>query len=382
MAGVAYNNAPLYGPTAPNEELYHIAGSVRPNFSVSIPQVMVAILNLNPQAFSQNNVNGLKAGYTLRIPPLNMIYRIQPDYAQRFVTHQNTVWHKINFAENAKSHPKLAKNQDSEKSSRKVLATAKKDVGNLQKTTKVATATEPTTTVTPPKSSIVEIASQQEQIKAQPNPTHPTQTTNQGLPEQIPTALNHPTLNPAQTASLNNATNNLANLMQDTQNFKQQTTTRLNNIEKQQKNIEDKINQLDDEFKTLTYHFIQYANKNQKSNNNYWQQLQENFKSYSTNLIIAFLVFFILLLLLLRSFKSKTRLKPAAPKTGETKKDEYDYMNSEESIPTKLDLARAYMEMGDNESAKSALSEVAVRGNEGQKREANSLLDKLNSLCE
>jgi len=40
---------------------------------------------------------------------------------------------------------------------------------------------------------------------------------------------------------------------------------------------------------------------------------------------------------------------------------------------TKLDLAKAYIDMGDAEGAKSILEEVATEGNEDQKRQASDL---------
>lgn len=44
---------------------------------------------------------------------------------------------------------------------------------------------------------------------------------------------------------------------------------------------------------------------------------------------------------------------------------------------TKLDLARAYVEMGDKEGAQGIIDEVMQEGSDEQKQEAQSLLDKL-----
>ncbi|MCG8125646.1 MAG: hypothetical protein N0E55_17055, partial [Candidatus Thiodiazotropha taylori] len=46
---------------------------------------------------------------------------------------------------------------------------------------------------------------------------------------------------------------------------------------------------------------------------------------------------------------------------------------------TKLDLARAYIDMGDNEGAKSILEEVVGEGSENQQKEAQELLSNLSS---
>src|SRR5439155_1034904 len=44
---------------------------------------------------------------------------------------------------------------------------------------------------------------------------------------------------------------------------------------------------------------------------------------------------------------------------------------------TKLDLARAYIDMGDNDMAKSLLNEVAQQGSDAQKKEAQELLKRV-----
>jgi FimV-like protein len=46
-------------------------------------------------------------------------------------------------------------------------------------------------------------------------------------------------------------------------------------------------------------------------------------------------------------------------------------------VGTKLDLARAYMDMGDPDGARSILEEVLGEGNSGQRAEAQRLLDSI-----
>jgi pilus assembly protein FimV len=46
-------------------------------------------------------------------------------------------------------------------------------------------------------------------------------------------------------------------------------------------------------------------------------------------------------------------------------------------VGTKLDLARAYMDMGDPEGARSILDEVLSEGSASQKTEARRLIDSL-----
>ena len=54
-----------------------------------------------------------------------------------------------------------------------------------------------------------------------------------------------------------------------------------------------------------------------------------------------------------------------------------DFLSDNDETATKLDLARAYIDMGDAEGAKDILDEIAEEGNEQQKQEAESLLARL-----
>ncbi|HSP01087.1 MAG TPA: FimV/HubP family polar landmark protein, partial [Thioalkalivibrio sp.] len=57
--------------------------------------------------------------------------------------------------------------------------------------------------------------------------------------------------------------------------------------------------------------------------------------------------------------------------------DEDEALPSGDEVSTKLDLARAYIDMGDAEGARSTLEEVLSEGNDEQKNEAKGLLDQL-----
>jgi pilus assembly protein FimV len=56
---------------------------------------------------------------------------------------------------------------------------------------------------------------------------------------------------------------------------------------------------------------------------------------------------------------------------------ELDFMADADESATKLDLARAYIDMGDNEGARDILAEVAHEGNEQQRQEAVELLGRI-----
>ncbi|MDX2457637.1 MAG: FimV/HubP family polar landmark protein, partial [Gammaproteobacteria bacterium] len=52
-------------------------------------------------------------------------------------------------------------------------------------------------------------------------------------------------------------------------------------------------------------------------------------------------------------------------------------LNNTDEVTTKLDLAHAYMDMGDPDGARSILDEVMGEGNDEQKREAEGIISKL-----
>jgi pilus assembly protein FimV len=62
-----------FGMTGQGDTLWTIASAVRPDESVSVQQTMLALQRANPEAFINNNINLLKAGYVLRIPDMNEI---------------------------------------------------------------------------------------------------------------------------------------------------------------------------------------------------------------------------------------------------------------------------------------------------------------------
>jgi pilus assembly protein FimV len=57
-----------YGMTDRSDTLWSIASRARPSNSVSVQQTMLAIAEMNPEAFINGNINLLKAGYVLKLP--------------------------------------------------------------------------------------------------------------------------------------------------------------------------------------------------------------------------------------------------------------------------------------------------------------------------
>ncbi|WP_417500486.1 FimV/HubP family polar landmark protein [Marinobacter sp.] len=78
-----------FGPTGANDTLWTIASAVRPDNSLSMQQVMLALQDLNPDAFIGNNINRLKRGQVLRVPTADQIRNRSRAEATRAVAQQN-----------------------------------------------------------------------------------------------------------------------------------------------------------------------------------------------------------------------------------------------------------------------------------------------------
>ncbi|WP_220095561.1 FimV/HubP family polar landmark protein, partial [Klebsiella quasipneumoniae] len=61
--------------TSANQTLWSIASQLRPSSSVTVQQTLLAIYQLNPQAFENQNIHTLIPGSTLRVPSLAQISR-------------------------------------------------------------------------------------------------------------------------------------------------------------------------------------------------------------------------------------------------------------------------------------------------------------------
>ncbi|WP_236198554.1 FimV/HubP family polar landmark protein [Pseudomonas pseudonitroreducens] len=78
--------------TGKNDTLWEIAARARPDGSVSVQQTMLAIQDLNPDAFLGGNINRLKSGQVLRLPDAEQIKARTQPAAVTEVNQQYTAW--------------------------------------------------------------------------------------------------------------------------------------------------------------------------------------------------------------------------------------------------------------------------------------------------
>ncbi|MBO2687619.1 FimV/HubP family polar landmark protein [Shewanella algae] len=81
-----------YGPTTPSDTFWSIAQKVRPDSSVSIYQVMAAIFEANPHAFTSNNYNSLERGMILLIPSKEVMQAIPQSMARARAEQDDKSW--------------------------------------------------------------------------------------------------------------------------------------------------------------------------------------------------------------------------------------------------------------------------------------------------
>jgi len=71
---------------------WSLADAMRPDQSISVEQMMIAMLRANPESFINENINGLKRGYILRLPDYDQIASINQADARAMVREQAALW--------------------------------------------------------------------------------------------------------------------------------------------------------------------------------------------------------------------------------------------------------------------------------------------------
>ena len=87
-----------YGPAVTGDTLWSIASAMRPDSSVSVQQMMFALLRANPEAFINGNINGLKRGHILNLPDSSELRSLTRDEAFAQAQQQNRLWEEARGA--------------------------------------------------------------------------------------------------------------------------------------------------------------------------------------------------------------------------------------------------------------------------------------------
>ncbi|WP_052117635.1 type IV pilus assembly protein FimV [Legionella norrlandica] len=82
-----------YGPTVTNENVWQIAQRYKTS-KLILPQVVLAIVGANPDAFKNGNLNGLKVGVRLLIPSSEEIAKVPSELAIEEVMAHDKAWNE------------------------------------------------------------------------------------------------------------------------------------------------------------------------------------------------------------------------------------------------------------------------------------------------
>ncbi len=93
-----------YGPVPRGATLWGLARRLRPDNSISVNQMMIALYRANPDAFV-GNINRLKAGYVLKVPGRSAIAQVSTREATRNVASQDQAWHQARARYAARQSP-------------------------------------------------------------------------------------------------------------------------------------------------------------------------------------------------------------------------------------------------------------------------------------
>ena len=119
--------------TGAGDTLWQIASRIRPDKSVSVQQIMLALQRANPDAFIADNINRLKAGYRLELPDLNAIEASSQPEAIREVALQNDRYNESQLARgdrtlgNQKKNPSSLAPKESEESEAELRLVSSQD---------------------------------------------------------------------------------------------------------------------------------------------------------------------------------------------------------------------------------------------------------------
>lgn len=319
-----------YGPTKQNDRLWQIALNTRPSSDITPQQMMVALVQRNPFAFKDHNVNGLYTGIRLRIPAYNDIITNTPLQAELMVKKHNQLW---------KAGIPVA--------------------------------------------------------IALPSPTHVVADT-ASVPASATRARGVAEL-PVPNVELIKVQKHLEVLNSNVQDFVLQSHLQLTSMAEGQMVLKKQLTNMARSMNELNEQIDKQNTTITESHNTYvedqyvWQETLQNYVMAGGAILALFGFLLIATWIKISKLTQRIALAEAQPtatpmpevatKTvaaeDEELEDEYDFINSAEGIPAKLDLARAYMDMDDLEGAREILNEIITNSSEAYQIQAKQLLSHI-----
>lgn len=361
-----------YGPTTVEDNVWNVAIQLRPNESVSVPQVVFALFHHNRQAFSHNNINSLEPGKIIELPGIEIIRSIDKNEAYKELLKQNHEWQYIIKKVQTTKKPAEAvhKNRSTIASSSSREMQSELISGEIAPIPPVPKAPPSTKTTTFSKPDV-----------AQPRQTALASGTVNGLADNLPKA--QPTVAPStlETVITNQIVANNEKIKELTEHL-EAVETRVNVLLDKVAEVAARI--------ILMEKDIEGLNKLKKKNDgnllnkifavaqNYADQLSAYLGPALFITVVAgiIVVLFFLLIYLIIPRRKTADVIYSSDKLFD-KEEEFNLLAGKDGSAAKLNLARAYIEMGQDSQAKDLLHQVLLHGNNADQEEAKALLEKM-----
>lgn len=372
--------ASYYGPTAKSDRLYRIALSVKPSEQVSVGQTMVAIFQHNPEAFANHNMNSLLAGSLLAIPTAREVAGVDAKIASHIIADHNA--HKssaptITTVEATENPASNVSQSDSI-----VAAMDAIPLPSTESSASVNMITQENNSVQLSENDLYGFIASKIEVAINDRVRAIGEQNQHSVPTIVAESATEveQSINPAEIHSssvpaigIDNATDNatgihLAQLRSHLNELQVQLTSIIHILEDNAEIFAVK-DALENKFAdTGSYAVSHYLSKLYSLSPT---DVKNPYVEIGLALSIALLLFGLVI-------ESRATRPTYAYNQEETlydiEEDEYNYMGSEEGIPAKLNLARAYCDMGLPDKARKVLTEITARGDAQQREQARDML--------
>ena len=386
LVSVQLQAASYYGPTAKNDRLYRIALSIKPSEQVSVGQTMVAIFQHNPEAFANHNINNLLAGSLLAIPSAHEVAEVDSKMAARLITDHNAHNMSEPTINSVATTAVAIKQPDVESRHESIVAAMDAvPVPSIDTNESVSMMTQENSNVQLSEADLYGFIVNK--IDAAINER--VRELGKQHQQTVPAIIEHnaskvateQSIDPADIHGSSVPTIGLDNAIERSDNGGRLEELRghLNELQVQLTSIihilednaeifavKDRVeNQFAD---TGTYAVSHYLSK-------YYNLSPTEVRNPYVEVGLALSIALLLFGLVIESrATTSARLGASDDTLYDIEEDEYNYMGSEEGIPAKLNLARAYCDMGLPDKARKVLTEITARGDADQREQARNML--------
>lgn len=343
LSGLSFAAGGKYGPTTSADNIWKIADSMKPSEEVTTQQVALGIFYRNRDAFYSDNINALKAGKILEIPDARIVSSISKEAAAKELNEHSRRW--------------AERNKSSKKVEQKNEANSQDSLLNSSNGEKVASEGDASDVESQPEEVLVE---EQQDTAVQKKPE-----------DDVSDSLVEDSISPQEQSD---------SVIIDDSSFNDSLMTEDSNVKQQMEAFNERLDGIEVQLNELTQF-------NEKMKNSFLGGFFLLMEGYSEGvlgalgpvlfMIIVGLIVLLLLVLLIYLVMPKNKEKNIDYlHDEEIEEGDFNYTDHEDNT-AKLNLARAYIDMGELDKAKSELQEVLLHGTDEEQQEAKEILDEM-----